>query len=125
MTMDIERGWIYLADLEPQHGTESGKTRPVLVIQTDLLNRQGHPSTLVIPLTTNVVSNAKPLRVGVPKPHKGFSQVSDLMIDQIRAIDNLRLYRRDSKKLIKKIVQLESGLMAQVEDCIKKVFDLN
>jgi len=43
MTMDIERGWFYLADLDPQRGTEPGKTRPVLVLQTDLLNQHGHP----------------------------------------------------------------------------------
>jgi mRNA interferase MazF len=36
--MDIERGWFYLADLNPTYGTEPGKSRLVLVIQTDLVN---------------------------------------------------------------------------------------
>ncbi len=49
--MEIERGWFYLADLSPQRGTEPGKTRPVLVVQTNLLNSQGHPSTVAIPLS--------------------------------------------------------------------------
>jgi mRNA interferase MazF len=43
--MKIRRGVLYLADLDPARGTETGKLRPVLVIQTDLLNEVGHPST--------------------------------------------------------------------------------
>ncbi|MFN2427725.1 MAG: type II toxin-antitoxin system PemK/MazF family toxin, partial [Candidatus Binatia bacterium] len=43
--MKIRRGVLYLADLSPRLGTEPGKTRPVLVVQTDLLNETGHPST--------------------------------------------------------------------------------
>jgi len=41
--MDIKRGWIYLADLNPRRGTEPGKTRPVLVLQTDMLNKVALP----------------------------------------------------------------------------------
>ena len=39
---------IWLADLNPRMGTEPGKTRPVVIIQTDLLN-DVHPSTIVCP----------------------------------------------------------------------------
>jgi mRNA interferase MazF len=120
--MDIERGWFYLADLNPKRGTEPGKTRPVLVVQTDLLNRQGHSSTVIIPLTTNVQDNAQPLRVRVKAGSPGFSIASDLMIDQIRAIDNQRLYRQG--KLIKKIARIETKLITEVEDCLKKILEL-
>jgi mRNA-degrading endonuclease toxin of MazEF toxin-antitoxin module len=34
--MRARRGFLYLADLEPCAGTEPGRVRPVLVIQTDL-----------------------------------------------------------------------------------------
>jgi mRNA-degrading endonuclease toxin of MazEF toxin-antitoxin module len=34
--------------------TEPGKMRPVLVIQTDLLNAARHPSTWVLPYTTKL-----------------------------------------------------------------------
>ena len=122
--MDIERGWFYLADLNPKRGTEPGKTRPVLVVQTDLLNSQGHPSTVIIPLTTNVQDNAWPLRVRIPAGSPGFSTDSDLMIDQIRAIDNQRLYRQNTSKLIKKIARIEPKSLAKVEDCLKKLLDL-
>lgn len=122
--MDIERGWFYLADLNPRRGAEPGKTRPVLVVQTDLLNSQSHPSTVIIPVTTNVQGGAEPLRVRIKAGHPGFSVDSDLMIDQIRAIDNQRLYRRDTDRLIKKIAPIGTNLLAQVESCIKKVLEL-
>ncbi|MGB5479092.1 MAG: type II toxin-antitoxin system PemK/MazF family toxin, partial [Thermoanaerobaculia bacterium] len=47
----IRRGALYLADLNPRRGTEPGKIRPILVIQSDLLNEAEHPSTWVLPCT--------------------------------------------------------------------------
>jgi len=49
-----ERGEVWLADLHPRRGTEPGKTRPVLIVQSQALLDAGHPSTLIIPLTTNL-----------------------------------------------------------------------
>ncbi|PIU65513.1 MAG: hypothetical protein COS84_06800 [Armatimonadetes bacterium CG07_land_8_20_14_0_80_40_9] len=60
--MKIKRGFIYLADLNPKIGTEPGKVRPVLVLQTNLLNNI-HPSTIVCPLTTKVEKKANYLLV--------------------------------------------------------------
>ena len=86
------RGWVYLADLEPGFGTEPGKTRPVLILQTDLLN-QVHPSAVVLPLTTNVALESTLLRVHFKKGEAGLRADSDALIDQLRAIDNRRLRR--------------------------------
>ncbi|NUO78543.1 type II toxin-antitoxin system PemK/MazF family toxin [candidate division KSB1 bacterium] len=122
--MKLQRGWFYLADLNPRQGTEPGKTRPVLVVQTDLLNQVGHPSSLIIPVTTNIVDEAKPLRVRIKAGSEGFSVDSDLMIDQMRAIDNRRLHKHNSDELLKRIARVESGLLREVEDCLKKVLDL-
>ena len=91
--MKIEKFHVYLADLNPRFGTEPGKVRPVVVIQTDLLNSH-HPSTLVCPLTTNVVREASVLRVHISKGEAGLSQVSDILVDQVRAVDNRRLVKR-------------------------------
>ena len=85
------RGEIWLADLIPRQGTEPGKTRPVLVVQATALSAAGHPSTLVLPLTTNLVDNAEPLRVRVAAHRRTLE--SDVMIDQLRAIDNRRLVK--------------------------------
>ena len=87
--MGYKRGSVYLANLNPSKKSEPGKVRPVLVLQTDLLNDAGHPSTLVMPLTTNLIDNMRLLRIRVPKRGK-LEQDSDLLIDQVRAIDNER-----------------------------------
>jgi mRNA interferase MazF len=86
------RGWVYMADLDPAHGTEPGKLRPVLALQTDQLNAK-HASTVVLPLTTNVFSQSRVLRVHLKKGEAGLNADSDVMIDQLRAIDNRRLRR--------------------------------
>ena len=90
--MRIQRGVLYLADLNPRAGTESGKVRPVLVIQTDLLNESGHPSTWVLPCNTRL-SGENILRVVLPRRIAGNRQECEVMIDQSRAIDNRRLVR--------------------------------
>jgi mRNA interferase MazF len=90
MTLAIEHGTIWLANLNPAKGTEPGKTRPVLILQDQALLDAEHPSTIIIPLTTNLVDDAEPLRVRVNATEK-LTRDSDLLIDQIRAIDNRRL----------------------------------
>jgi len=86
------RGVLYLADLSPRAGTEPGKVRPVLVIQTDLLSQAGHPSTWVLPCTTRLTGENL-LRVVLPRGIAGNREECEVMVDQSRAIDNRRLVR--------------------------------
>jgi mRNA interferase MazF len=44
--MKVNQFDLWIADLNPRNGTEPGKIRPVLVVQSNLLNKV-HPSTLV------------------------------------------------------------------------------
>ncbi len=90
--MRIEKFHIYLADLNPQRGTEPGKIRPVVVVQTNLLNN-AHSSTLICPITTKAVPSALLLRVHLSKRESGLSQDSDILVDQVRAIDNRRFIK--------------------------------
>jgi len=90
MTRKLEHGAVWLADLNPRRGTEPGKTRPVLIIQSQALLDAGHPSTLIIPLTTRLIEDAEPLRMRLSARDR-LDRDSDLLIDQIRAIDNQRL----------------------------------
>ena len=89
--MAVKRFEIWLADLKPQQGTEPGKTRPVVVIQTDLLN-DFHPSTIICPITSKVNRDIQLLRVHLKKGQ--LEKASDILVDQIRAIDNKRLIKR-------------------------------
>ena len=106
---------VWLADLNPRFGTEPGKTRPVLVVQSDLLNK-AHPSTLICPITSNVKRGVTILRVAIDKAAGGLKKESAVMIDQVRAIDN--------KRLVKKIGNLPKELENKVKENLKIVMDL-
>ena len=45
MPTAFRRGEIRLANFNPSKGTEAGKIRPCLILQSDLLNEDGHAST--------------------------------------------------------------------------------
>lgn len=79
--MRARRGFLYLADLNPRVGTEPGKVRPVLVVQTDLLNEAAHPSTWVLPCTTRLTGENL-LRVVLPRRIAGNSEECEVMIDR-------------------------------------------
>ena len=87
--MQPQHGFLYLAVLNSRRGSESGKVRPVLVIQNNFLNEARHPSTWVIPCTTRLTGE-NILRVLLPKRIAGNDQDCEIMIDQSRAIDNQR-----------------------------------
>jgi len=111
----IVHGALYNADLNPRFGTEPGKVRPVLVIQSDLLNETGHPSTWVLPCTTRLVGENL-LRVPLPKGIAGNLQPCELMIDQSRTIDNRRFRR--------KLGTLPSPLLREVKDKLRALAEL-
>ncbi|MEA1923163.1 MAG: type II toxin-antitoxin system PemK/MazF family toxin [Pseudomonadota bacterium] len=115
--MKVKQFEIWLADLNPQTGTEPGKTRPVLVVQTNLLNQVSHPSSLVCPLTTNIKLKSEILRVHIGSEGSGLKEKSDVMIDQIRAIDNQRLTR--------KIGHLPEGLIGKLKENLMIILDLD
>ena len=105
--MKIKQYDIWLADLNPTRGTEPGKTRPVVILQTDLLN-EAHPSTIICPITTNVQPDADLLRVHLRKGQ--LDRLSDILVDQVRAVDNRRLIKRLGKLTSEQIVKLRSNI---------------
>ena len=111
----IRRGQIYLADLEPGFGTEPGKKRPVVVIQTNLINRV-HTSTMVCPVTGRVRPGWNLLRVRVARGEGGVEKESDILVDQIRALDN--------RRLLQLLGQVPSDAMAQLSGKLKVLLDL-
>jgi mRNA interferase MazF len=114
--MLVKRFEIWIADLNPQIGTEPGKTRPVLIVQTNLLNKVSHPSTIICPITSNIQKDSEILRVHIKKGTSNLNENCDIMIDQVRAIDN--------KRLLKKIGELENHLSKQVIENLLIILDL-
>ncbi len=89
--------------------------RPVLVMQTDLLNAAGHPPTFVLPCTTRLTGESV-LRVEVPKGMAGNAGDCEVMVDQGRAVDNRRLR--------KQLGMLPRGILAEVKQKLRLLLDL-
>jgi len=113
--MKIKQFEIWIANLNPRIGTETGKVRPVIVVQTDLLNKE-HPSTIICPITTNVKPDSEILRVHLKKLKFGLNEDCDIMIDQVRAIDN--------KRLVKKIGEVHRKVAEKLRENLKIALDL-
>ncbi len=114
--MTAKKFEIWIANLEPKFGTEAGKTRPVLVVQTDFLNKV-HPSTLICPITANVKLESQILRVFLKKGTAKVKVDCDVMIDQLRAIDN--------RRLIKKIGEIPKEISDKVQENLRIILDLD
>ncbi|MEI6244637.1 MAG: type II toxin-antitoxin system PemK/MazF family toxin [Acidobacteriota bacterium] len=112
-----KRGEIWLADLNPRRGTEPGKTRPVLIVQAQALLDAEHPSTLVVPLTTQLIDDAEPLRFRI-RAAGSLKRDSDALIDQVRAIDNRRLVQGP-------LSRLPAQQLRALGDALLEVFDLS
>ena len=109
----MKRFELWLANMNSNNGNSVQKIRPVVIIQTDLLNGI-HESTVVCPLTTKTVDGVQLLRVQVDS-----SQVdhkSDILVDQIIAIDN--------RKFIKKLGKLTAKQIDRLTYSLKVVLDL-
>jgi len=88
--MTVSKGQIWLANLNPvKKNNEVGKVRPVLIFQNDELNQTDYPTTVILPLTTQLIDDVQPIRMRINKRGK-LKNDSDIIITQIRAIDNAR-----------------------------------
>jgi len=112
----FKKGEIYLARLNPRKGNEVGKIRPVLIFQTNMLNDIEHPTTLIIPLSTYLIDDTYPLRYRVTK-RDALEQDSDLLCDQIRAIDNQRIFSNQ-------LTELSLQELLEVNEQIKIILEL-
>lgn len=85
--MKINRGEIYLADLDPVKGSEQGGLRPVLIIQNNIANRFS-PTVIVSAITSRLDKANLPVHVALPK---ALVKSSICMLEQIRTLDKSRL----------------------------------
>ena len=87
--MEIKRGDIYYADLNPTVGCEQGGVRPVLIIQNNVGN---HFSPTVI--AADITSRRKkdmPTHVLLDEEGTRLFADSRIMLEQVRTIDRERL----------------------------------
>ena len=83
----VKRGEIWLVNLDPTVGSEIKKSRPCVVISPPELNE--HLRTVIVaPMTSK--GFAAPFRI--PLTHAGTKGL--IVLDQLRAVDKLRLSKR-------------------------------
>lgn len=88
VTRRVGRYGVYLADLDPTRGREIAKTRPVVVVSQDDMNRF-LDTVVVCPLTTKLHPR---WRSRVQTACAG--RKAEIAVDQIRTISTLRLVRK-------------------------------
>jgi mRNA interferase MazF len=116
MILNIKQYDVWLADLNPGFRTEPRKTRPVAIVQTNLLNEANHPSTIICPLTTNLIPESTILRVHLSAKEAGTKKPSDILVDQVRTIDN--------RRLIEKLGALDKNSAKNLKENLRVLFNL-
>lgn len=107
--MTVSRGEVWLADLNPVRGSEQAGTRPVMVMQTNAINRFT-TTVLAIPFTTNLRRTALPSCILVAAGEAGLSGDSVALCHQLRVLDKTRL--------TKKLGELSAATLEKVENCV-------
>jgi mRNA interferase MazF len=105
-----KRGEVYWTELDPTRGAEMQKTRPCLVVTTDIVN-QRRRTVVIIPLSTTSPKKF-PLYVSLPSLGDG----SQAVIDQIRVVDKERV-----RGLRGRVTEAE---MDRVVEAMKMVFEM-
>jgi mRNA interferase MazF len=91
--MKVERGEIWLANLDPTKGSEQAGTRPIIIFQENTLSK--FTSTVItIPLTTNLRRAALPTCLLISSGQGGLNQDSVALCHQLRVLDKTRLIKR-------------------------------
>lgn len=112
----VKRGEIYYAALDPVVGSETGKTRPVLIIQNNIGNLYS-PTTIVAIITEYSEKKATfPICVFIGHD-AGLKKDSIVNLSQIRTIDVRRLTGS-------KIAALSDELMGKVDKALKNSLSL-
>ena len=91
--MNIKRGDIFLATLDPVMGREISKTRPVVVVSNDK-NNEFSGTVTILPITSKNTSAVYPFEIFLPLGHGNLPKDSKIKADQIRTLDKGRLIKQ-------------------------------
>lgn len=113
MISHIERGEIYLADLNPTIGSEQSGIRPVLIIQNNVGNNHSK-TTIIASITSDIRHKANlPTHIFV-KAREGLYYDSIVLMEQVRTIDKNRLIRRLGTLNYKEMIEVDKGLTISI-----------
>jgi mRNA interferase MazF len=108
--MNLKRGDVWLADLNPTQGSEQAGIRPIIIFQNDLVSRFS-TTTITIPLTTNQRRATLPICLLIKEGDGGLLQDSVALCFQMRVLDKTRLIRKIGQLNPNTIVQLEEVVL--------------
>lgn len=108
--MNIDRGNIHLASLDPAIGKEISKTRPVAIISNDK-NNEFSGTVTVLPITSKNIQKVYPFEVFLSKGSGNLPKDSKVKADQIRTIDK--------RRILTFIGKLDKHIINQIEKAIK------
>lgn len=91
--MEVRRGDIFIADLDPVVGSEQGGIRPVLIVQNDRGNRFS-PTVICAAMTSRLSKHDLPTHVWVSKTDSGLKSDSLVLCEQLRTLEKRRLQAR-------------------------------
>ena len=107
--MNPRRGEIWWAVLDPTLGSEISKTRPCLVLTTDVVNTHRR-TVVVVPLSTSPTPHP-PITVAV----RCQDRPAVAVLDQIRAISKQRLRSPIGRASPDELAAVEAGLKQILE----------
>jgi mRNA interferase MazF len=108
--MNIKRGEIFIAGLDPVIGHEVAKTRPVIIVSNNIGNIYSGTVT-IIPVTSKNLTKIYPFEVYLPNDACPLKKNSKAKADQIRTLDKARL--------IKSLGMLNDELVKNMDKAIK------
>lgn len=92
--MVVCQGEIWWAEMSDPTGSGPGYRRPVVVVQTDALNRSRLSTVVTVPLTSNLAWSSAPGNTLLRSPDTGLPKDSVANASQIVALDRQMLTER-------------------------------
>ncbi|MBI5603077.1 MAG: type II toxin-antitoxin system PemK/MazF family toxin [Deltaproteobacteria bacterium] len=115
MTGSIKRGNIFLVNFDPTVGAEVRKIRPAVVVSNDINNTHS-PIISIAPISSSV-SRIFSFEVEIPAGVGGIKVRSKILVNQSRAVDKIRLF--------KKLGHLPIDILAKIDRALKLHYDLS
>ncbi len=109
----MKRGEIFWADLNPTVGSETAKTRPVLIVSNDINNR--YAATVTILPITSTTEKIYPFEIFLPAGEGNLSNDSKVKANQIRTIDKQRLRSRIGEIERAKLSEIERAILIHLD----------
>lgn len=114
--MDVFRGDVFYAKLDPAIGSEQKGTRPVVIIQNDIGNRYS-PTVIVSAITSKIRKAKLPTHVEIAEGDSELDKDSVILLEQIRTLDKRRLERKITRlapeiiEEVNKAIEISLGLV--------------